>query len=519
MRRLVPSLAPALLGVAFAACGGGGGSGKNGGPAVDVVAFRADLEDPDVAGLYVGDTSGGVRRISGPDGTGDGTADFQWSPDRTLIAYSAETVDGGEDDLYVVDPEGGAPVLLAAPVGAGDVGTLKWSPDSSKILFEGDLDGDGHTSLYVVSASGGPSIPVSSPFVVPTYGTWAWSPDGTRVAYQAVPVGGGPTALCAAKADGTGIATLSGALVPGGNVQWMAGRDAWNVDSTHLLFWADKEVDGKFECYVVGADGSGLVKVSGSIVATSDVVEPRWSPDGLWVAYGLDDGSANRLRVVPKGGGTSQLVSAVGEDVRFFAWRPDSIGLAYVVNAPFADVLRLATAFAAPPVTLVGLGGGATEFEDSLAWSHDGSRLAYLAGTPGSGPDPDRFRLFVVPAAGGVPVPLTPSLTDDGYVADFEWSPDDARMAIRARVDLADHAEAFVAATDGSFSIQLSDAEGADSFVESVAWTSDGSAIVWWLGTDPGQSHLYVSGKDGTWTTPVLGSEPSFSDVYEMAAK
>jgi hypothetical protein len=59
---------------------------------------------------------------------------------------------------------------------------------------------------------------------------------------------------------------------------------AWSPDSTRLLFNA---TDGRGGAYVVGADGTGIAKVSG------DVVDPGvagWSPDGTLVAFTSTDG-------------------------------------------------------------------------------------------------------------------------------------------------------------------------------------------------------------------------------------
>lgn len=64
----------------------------------------------------------------------------------------------------------------------------------------------------------------------------------------------------------------------------------------------------------------------------------RFSPDGRWLAFASDRGSAGpRLYLLPTGGGESEVVSLDKHRVREFAWSPDGATLAYVAEQPRSE--------------------------------------------------------------------------------------------------------------------------------------------------------------------------------------
>jgi Tol biopolymer transport system component len=495
MRALRLSLCALLPSLLLAACGGGGGhsGGTFGTP---LVALRAYLANDTYAGVYLSDAQGHLRMLNGPAGSGYGAGDFAWNPDHTRMAIATESAAGGNYDLYVADTTGADPVLLVASQGAtGYVSEAIWSPDGTKLMFTGDPEGDGDPGLYVVSAAGGAAVRVSAPGLHVYYGTWHWSPDGARICFTIDNAPG--FALYAVNADGTGHVRVSGTMVAGGGVYPDQARSPWCAGSFRLLFEADKLVDDLYELFVVNADGTGLAKRS----TGSTVHGWRLSPDGAKVAYSDNLGTA--LHVVPVAGGATQPVSAPGESVGLFQWRPDSAAIAYVVKGA-NDVLKSGTITGAPPSLLVALSGANEDVGGPLLWSPDGSRLAYCAGVLGVGATKDEFRLYAIPAAGGTPVLVSQGLAADGNVSDYAWSPDSLRLLYRASVDGTALGDAFVAVADGSPGVQLSDSASAGVWVASAEWTTDGSGILFLQGTDPGASELFLADPTGAVVHSVL---------------
>ena len=68
--------------------------------------------------------------------------------------------------------------------------------------------------------------------------------------------------------DGTGNVKVSGTMVANGDVN----KFAWAPNSSRLVYWADQDTDNVFELYTVLPDGTGNVKVSGTLVSGGDVI-------------------------------------------------------------------------------------------------------------------------------------------------------------------------------------------------------------------------------------------------------
>jgi dipeptidyl aminopeptidase/acylaminoacyl peptidase len=69
----------------------------------------------------------------------------------------------------------------------------------------------------------------------------------------------------------------------------------------------------------------------GLVVRTGfpDVVTPRWSPDGRFIAYRRRDDGTTQVWLVAAGGGQARALARSPVDVERFAWRPDGRGIVF----------------------------------------------------------------------------------------------------------------------------------------------------------------------------------------------
>ena len=142
----------------------------------------------------------------------------------------------------------------------------------------------------------------------------------------------------------------------------------------------------------------------------------------------------------------------------------------------------------------------------NLAWSPDGTRLAYWSGNVSVGP----WTLSVVDADGSDPVTVA---SDVKYVvgnafATPEWSPDGKSLAFTATTSapctgpgvgaMGDFCSSrvFVAAADGSTgAVQVGDP---DMDARTVAWSPDGSTLAFGAGNAKDDIGLYLMDADGS---------------------
>jgi Tol biopolymer transport system component/DNA-binding winged helix-turn-helix (wHTH) protein len=148
---------------------------------------------------------------------------------------------------------------------------------------------------------------------------------------------------------------------------------------------------------------------------------PSFSPDGAQIAYCSDRGNSFEIFVRQlTAGGREIQITADGQDNLQPAWSPDGREIAYASRDR-------------PGIWLVPALGGTprrlTEFGSRPAWSPDGTTLAFQsagltdvsASAPAAAPPSS---LFLVPAAGGTPVPLTRPGSPAGGHGAPAFSPD-----------------------------------------------------------------------------------------------
>jgi len=281
------------------------------------------------------------------------------SVSRSRIAFGLEH--GDLSSIYTVRPNGTGLRRLTSPPTrqelGGDSGPV-WSPNGRRIVFERDLTywGEDRFRLTSVSAAGGLSRDLThGPFdAMPTYSphglriafvraageavslytidrqgrhatellsdgldvTPAWSPDGKTIAFsrladQSLPID--QATLYLADADGTDVRPLGALPVRGVS-------PAWSPDGHRIAFVSFTDHNGSAceadtcppngEIYVVGADGTGLTRLTAS---KADDEHPTWAPDGSRIAFASgfqlrSQGHLPWLVSVPAGGGAPKRI-------------------------------------------------------------------------------------------------------------------------------------------------------------------------------------------------------------------
>lgn len=177
----------------------------------------------------------------------------------------------------------------------------------------------------------------------------------------------------------------------------------------------DKDTPGeKFALsYVSLAEPDSRVKLADGFASS-----PVWSPDGRRIAYCFGSGSGSEQVMVMNADGSGARALTAGPSRHLFVdWSPDGSKLAfmreyelYTMNADGSDQRLLLAGFAR-----------------NLAWSPDGTMIAFEGGDwledqEGNGGD-----IWVVNADGSKPRNLTNS--PDSYDAGPAWSPDSATLA------------------------------------------------------------------------------------------
>jgi Tol biopolymer transport system component len=321
---------------------------------------------------------------------------IDWSPDGSKLLVLRWGY--GVRALEVTD-ETGKVVWTVADRYADDG---RWSPDGTRIAFVHveptptpfvrPPPGLDHV-LFVASSEGRLRTRIAA-----NVREFSWSPDGTKLAYAACARLCGPSRAQGAHelviADATGrraphpVTLPTGAGAPGRtltDVQWAPGAS--------LIAFVSHD-DAGTHLNVVHPDGSSLRKV-----ADGDLGSVRWSPDGSLIAFVSHDDVGAHLDVAQPDGSSLRRLADVGEPVVDFEWSPDGKRLAIVVSAgPTPTDAAVVNGEAGPRSADVSVVNGdgtdlhriarcpcdlrvpRPDFYQSVAWSLDGTRIAYISG-------------------------------------------------------------------------------------------------------------------------------------------
>ena len=136
------------------------------------------------------------------------------------------------------------------------------------------------------------------------------------------------TAHAAAEADKwTPVEMIAGSTVGAVAVSPDGGRVAWVVSSPVMT---DEESTYRGAIYV-GSGNSGDTRRF--TFGEQNAANPRWSPDGNWLAYtSTPAGGKSNLYVIAANGGGARKLTSVTTGVSAFKWAPGSKRIAYLAT-------------------------------------------------------------------------------------------------------------------------------------------------------------------------------------------
>jgi TolB protein len=286
----------------------------------------------------------------------------------TVSAPSTETDSSGLASVrWTLGGAPGANELEATVAGVTPVSLTATGvfPGSGKIAFPLGSD------IYIMNPNG---TGVSQLTHTADVSVLALSLDGSRIALVRTIPGSPGWGIYTMGADGSGVVRVTAPNTAGYGYSSLS----WSPDGTRIAF--DRIVENVDDIYVMSADGTGLQRVTDS-TALRD--EPTWSPDGLSVAFRVFGPGCWAIDAINLDGtGLKALTNCVPQSHQDFfdpAWSPDgkTIALAgpqsatdsdstsiYLMNKDGSGLTRLTNA---PGV-----------IDRGPVWSPDGSKIAFV---------------------------------------------------------------------------------------------------------------------------------------------
>ncbi len=214
---------------------------------------------------------------------------------------------------------------------------------------------------------------------------------------------------------------------------------------------------------------------------------PRWSPDGLKIAYLSNSSGKNQVEILWLDNGQSTQITNVQDAPYNITWSPDGKWLAFNMRKK-----KEQESFGKMPQKPKGADwADAPKYIDKLVYRADGA--GYI--------DESYAHIFLLPVEGGTPRQIT---SDDFNHGAPEWSPDGRTIYFSANRQPdweydRRNSEVFSMNIENQELIQLTDRYGPD---ESPSIAPDGKTIAY-LGHDDKKmgyhhNHLYIMNTDGS---------------------
>jgi len=363
-----------------------------------------------------------IKNVGGP----------QWSPDGKWLAFTISEWNRKENrrdtHIHIVSSGGGEVIKLTN--GERGESSPQWSPDSRSIAFLANRDaqaaGGRGNQIWVIPVGGGEAEKITDE--ESGISQFRWSPDGKSIAYVIADVPKDKAEREKRKKDRFDTIVV-------------------DTDFTYSHLWVIDFASKNKKRLTEGA---------------FTVADPQWSPDSRWIAYVInragrqessftdisEDRNSDIFVIAAAGGQSRQLTSNKGPDSQP-RWSPDGKWIAYVASTDAAvwaakSELIVTAAEGGSPRSLT------TSYHDAvfgIQWSADGQAI-YCSGAVGV-----YDQVFKVAATGGELQPVFEKLSAYGGA---DLSPD-GKMIAYLHEDASMPDDIWVANVDGKNAKRITD--------------------------------------------------------------
>jgi Tol biopolymer transport system component len=274
--------------------------------------------------------------------------------------------------------------------------------------------------------------------------------------------------------DGANLANLTNSPSTDAVPVHRAGQD-------QLAFVSDRD-GSALDVFTMDLDGNNLVNLTQT--PDRDEIPISWSPGGDYLAFASNQADATQIFLIQASGQGLLNLSEREQAQTFDDWSPsaDRFILSTVSESGISPVITDLNGEQHQPLTdgTYPAGGG--------SWSPDGQRIAFMAVPP----EVSAIDIFVVDAAGGEPLDLTQSPSNDRFP---RWSPDGSQIAFVT--DRDGNSEIYVMGADGSGLTNLTNHPASDAANGDFAWSPDGKRILFHSNRDD-NLEVYLMNADGS---------------------